>query len=369
MPTDSGASNPSDTPDTGARPGSDTIDFGLHTFGDITRDADGHPLPAAQVLRNVVAEAQAADAAGVGFFGVEEHHRADFAISAPEVVLGAIASVTDNIRLGSAVTVLSSDDPVRVYERFSTLDGLSGGRAEIIVGRGSFIESFPLFGYELENYEILFDEKLELFERLLHNEPVSWSGTQRAPLTDQRVYPAPESGRRIRTWVGVGGSPESVVRAARFDLPMMLAIIGGSPARFAPLADLYRRAYAQFGTPLQPLAVHSPGFVADTDEEAKNIFYPFWQAQMTQLGRERGWGPVTRAEFEHAVGPDGALFVGSPQTVAAKITSVVQLLDLDRFDLKYSMGNLGHEHLLHCVQLFGTEVIPLVRQSLSVTSE
>src|SRR3954453_17346601 len=242
------------------------LGLGLHASGDVTRQEDGSATPYAQVLRDVIDEAVLADELGVDFIGVGEHHRADFAVSAPEVLLAAIAGRTNRIRLGSAVTVLSSDDPVRVFQRFATLDAASNGRAEVILGRGSFTESFPLFGYPLDKYEELFEEKLDLFARLLHEEPVTWSGETRAPLQHQNVFPRTE--RRLSTWVGVGGSPESVVRAARYELPLVIAIIGGESARFAPLVDLHQRALREFGNDQLPVAVHSPGHVGASDEEA-----------------------------------------------------------------------------------------------------
>ena len=341
------------------------LELGIDTFGDVTNDADGHPLPQAQVLRNVVAEGVLADQVGLDFIGIGEHHRKDFAVSAPEVVLAAIAGQTQNIHLGSAVTVLSSDDPVRVFQRFATLDGVSGGRAEVILGRGSFTESFPLFGYDLAKYEELFDEKLHLFAELRKQQPVTWAGALRAPLDGQSVYPHLENGP-LKTWIGVGGSPESVVRAAHYGLPLMLAIIGGGPMRFAPLAELYRNALEQFGgdTTL-PIGVHSPGFIAATDEEAKEILWPHYEAMTNRIGRERGWPPATRARFEHEAGADGALFVGSPETVAAKIAYTAKGLGIERFDLKISNGTLGHEHLMSAIELYGTEVAPRVHELLS----
>jgi probable LLM family oxidoreductase len=342
------------------------LELGLDTFGDITVDTEGRHLTPAQVIRNVVEEAVLADTLGVDFIGLGEHHRPDFAISAPEVVLAAIAARTSRIRLGSAVTVLSSDDPVRVFQRFATLDAVSGGRAEVIVGRGSFIESFPLFGYELDQYQVLFEEKLELFAALLDERPVTWSGTTRPPLRDQRALPPTESGS-LRTWVGVGGSPESVVRAARYGLPLVLAIIGGQPVRFLPLVDLYHRALEKFGKDPQPVAVHSPGYVAATDEQACDELWPHYSAMHTRIGRERGWSPMTRQQFDETAAADGALFVGSPQTVAAKIVRVATDMGLARFDLKYSAGTLPHEKLMRCIELYGTEVIPLVRSQLGGT--
>ena len=339
------------------------LELGLDTFGDVTVAADGRPLTQPQVLRNVVAEAVLADHVGLDFFGIGEHHRADFAVSAPEVVLAAIAGQTSTIRLGSAVTVLSSDDPVRVYQRFATLDAVSNGRAEVILGRGSFTESFPLFGLDLDDYEQLFEEKLELFTELRKEEPVTWSGQTRPALSEQTVFPPTESGS-IKTWIGVGGSPESVIRAAHYGMPLMLAIIGGAPLAFAPLVDLYHRALAQFEKPSLPIGEHSPGYIARTDAQARDEMWPHYEIMQNRIGRERGWGPATRERFEQEAGPDGAVFVGSPETVATKIAAVVTGLGLSRFDLKYSIGTLPHEKLMTSIELFGTEVAPLVREQL-----
>ena len=340
------------------------FELGLDTFGDVTLDAGGQPLPHAQVIRNVVDEAVLADELGIDCIGLGEHHRPDFAISAPDVVLAAIAGRTSRIHLASAVTVLSSDDPIRVFQRFSTLNALSNGRAEVILGRGSFIESFPLFGFSLEDYETLFEEKLDLFAALLRQEAVTWSGTTRPPLEAQRVYPPVES-PPLRTWVGVGGSPESVVRAARHGLPLTLAIIGGEPARFRPLVDLYHRALGQFGQPTQPVSAHCPGHVAATDEQAREELWPHYSAMHTRIGRERGWPAMTRAQFDLSAGPRGALFVGSPATVAAKIVTVARGLGLARFDMKYSAGHLPHELMMNSIERYGREVAPAVRRELS----
>ncbi|WP_281885406.1 LLM class flavin-dependent oxidoreductase [Agromyces rhizosphaerae] len=339
------------------------VEFGVDTFGDITTDASGERLSQAQVLRNVVEQGELAERVGLDFFGVGEHHREDFAVSAPEVVLAAIGARTERIRLGSAVTVLSSDDPVRVFQRFATLDGLTGGRAEVILGRGSFTESFPLFGYDLAQYEALFEEKLELFVRLLDQEPVTWEGRLRPSIRGLPVYPHVEG--RLRAWIGVGGSPESVVRAAHHGLPLVLAIIGGSPARFAPLAELYRKALGQFGRDELPVAVHSPGHVADTDEQARDELWPHYADIMGRIGRERGWGPITRGHFEQEAGPHGALYVGSTETVAQKIAAAVRAIGVSRFDLKYSNGTLGHELMLGSIERYGTEVVPRVRELLA----
>jgi probable LLM family oxidoreductase len=338
--------------------------FGLHTFGDVTVDAAGELLSQAQVIRNVVAEGALADEVGLDFFGVGEHHRDDFAVSAPDVVLAAIAGQTRGIRLGSAVTVLSSDDPVRVFQRFSTLDAVSGGRAEVILGRGSFIESFPLFGYALEQYEQLFEEKLQLFAELRKEGPVTWSGATRAGLHEQTVFP-PTAAGGLPTWIAVGGTPESVVRAAQYGLPLMLAIIGGEPLRFAPYVELYHRALRQFGQETLPVGVHAHGYVARTDRQAIDETWPHYEAMHAKIGRERGWPPLTLPQYEAGAGPEGAYFVGSPETVASKIVKVARALGLTRFDMKYSVGSLPHELLMTSIELYGREVAPLVREQLA----
>ena len=341
-----------------------TIELGLDTFGDVTVGQDGKPLGQPQVIRNLVDQAVLADELGVDFIGIGEHHRADFAVTSPDVVLAAIAGRTQRIHLGSAVTVLSSDDPVRVFQRFATLDAVSNGRAEVILGRGSFTESFPLFGYELSDYDRLFEEKVELFAALRSEGPVSWSGTTRSPLTNQSVFPRTDSGA-LRTWLGVGGSPESVVRAAQYGFGLMLAIIGGEPARFEPYTDLFHRALDQLGTGPAPIGIHSPGHIADTDEKAKDELWPHYLAMVSRIGRERGWAPPTRARFEAEAGPEGAVFVGAPETVARKIANTMRTLGAERFDLKYSNGTLPHESLLRSVELYGSKVAPLVRDMLA----
>jgi probable LLM family oxidoreductase len=336
------------------------MDFGLDTFGDITAGPDGRLHSQAQVIRDVIEEAALADELGIEAFGVGEHHRPDFAISAPEVVLGAIGGRTKRILLGSAVTVLSSDDPVRVFERFSTLNAASNGRGEITVGRGSFTESFPLFGYDLSNYEQLFEEKLDLFVALIRNETVTWQGTTRTSLKDQRVFPPLEHGP-LRTWIGVGGSPESVVRAAYYDLPLMLAIIGGDPRRFLPYVDLYRRAYEQMGRPAKEIGLHSHGYVADTDAQARDELFPHHKAMRDRIGAERGWPTATRAHFDQEADA-GSLYVGSPETVARRIAATAKALGIARFDMKYSAGTLPHDKLMRSIELYGTKVIPMVRE-------
>lgn len=340
-----------------------TLELGLDTFGDVTVGADGRLLPHDVVIRQLLDEAVLADQTGVDFIGVGEHHRDDFAISAPEVMLAGIATRTSRIRLGSAVTVLSSDDPIRVFERFSTVDALSNGRAEVILGRGSFTESFPLFGFELKDYELLFEDKLSLFAKLIRETEVTWSGKTRPPLSRQRVWP-PVAGGTLKTWVGVGGSPQSVVRAATYGLPMMLAIIGGDPRRFRQYVDLSLRAHAELGQEPPPLGVHSPGLVAETDSEAAERYWSGYRAMHDRIGRERGWPPLTRGAYEAEI-TRGSLYVGSPETVAKKIVATARALGVARFDMKYSGGPMRHDHLMQSIELYGTRVKPLVLDMLA----
>ncbi len=339
------------------------LELGLDTFGDITAGADGRLLSHAQVIRHIVDEAAFADELGIDFIGVGEHHREDFAVSSPEIVLAAIAGRTKRIHLGSSVTVLSSDDPIRVFQRFSTLNAASNGRAEVILGRGSFTESFPLFGYDLNQYEVLFEEKLDLFAALLKPGPVNWSGRLRPPLKNQGIFPPIQTGT-LKTWIGVGGSPESVVRAVRYELPLMLAIIGGDPKRFMPYVDLYRRGLDQLGKPALPIGVHSPGYVADTDAQAREEFWPDYKKMRDRIGGERGWGPMNRKEFDQEA-DHGSLYIGSPETVARKIATTTKALGIARFDMKYSAGTLPHEKIMRCIELYGRKVIPLVREMLA----
>ncbi|MGM7777817.1 LLM class flavin-dependent oxidoreductase [Arthrobacter sp. KNU-44] len=344
--------------------GATEILLGLNTFGDAGVDAGGNPKPHAQVLRELLAEADLADAVGLHAFGVGEHHRRDFAVSAPEVFLAAAAARTSQIKLGSAVTVLSSDDPIRVFQRFSTVDAISNGRAEVMLGRGSFVESFPLFGLDLADYEVLFEEKLELFDKVRAQKPVYWEGRTRPNVNGMSVFP-PLEHHLLPTWIGVGGTPESVLRCAQYGYPIIFAIIGGEPRRFAPLVDLYREAMEKYGHPMQQIATHSPGYVAPTDEQAREELFPHWLAQRNRIGAERGWGPASRGEFDAMCGPEGALYVGSPETVARKIVLLKRNLGVDRFDLKYSNGTLPHESMMRCIELFGTVVAPLVAKELA----
>jgi probable LLM family oxidoreductase len=341
--------------------------LGLDTFGDVTYDRDGRPLSHAQTLRNVVEEGVLADHVGVDYFGIGEHHTDDIPMAAADVVLGAIAARTTRIHLGSAVTVLSSDDPVRVFQRYSTLNAISGGRAEVILGRGSSIDSFPLFGYDLADYEELFEEKTNLFAELLKGGQVTWQGKTRAALRDQDVVPHTEFGP-FPAWIGVGGSPQSVVRAARYGFSLMLAIIGGSPARFAPFSQLFAQALEQFGRAALPVGVHSPGHVAHTDDQAREEFWPHYLEVIRRYSKIRGFAVPTRDWFDNEVGPRGALYVGSPETVAQKIATNLSALGANRFDLKYGMGGLSHEALMTNIELYGSQVIPQVRELLSPAS-
>ncbi|MGB4762028.1 MAG: LLM class flavin-dependent oxidoreductase [Candidatus Saccharimonas sp.] len=344
-------------------PTSTTYTFGLDSFGDLAFDDDGKLTSYAQAIRLAVDEAVFADELGVDAIALGEHHRDDFAISSPEMVLSAIASRTSRIKLASGVTVLSSDDPVRVFERFATLDAVSNGRAQIIIGRGSFTESFPLFGYNLRDYDQLFEEKIELFTELLKEKPVTWSGSTRASLEAADVFPKTESGA-IETFVGVGGSPESVIRAARYDLPLMLAIIGGSPDRFAPYADLYQKATEQFGTTAHPIGIHSPGYIAETDEEAVREAFPLFKEQMDRVGKTRGWTPMTREHFLSEV-QHGSMYVGSPETVAQKITHAMKVVGATRFDLVYGFGPAQVAQRRRTIELYATKVIPRVKELLA----
>jgi probable LLM family oxidoreductase len=342
-----------------------SLHLGLDTFGDIANGPDGRPLHPAVVIREVMAEGELADRLGLDFFGIGEHHRDDYAISAPDIVLAGLAGRTERIRLGTSVTVLSSDDPIRVFQRFSTLDAISGGRAEITVGRGSFIESFPLFGLDLHEYETLFSEKLDLLATVLEEErPVTWQGSVRPPLDVPLVQPATESGH-LPTWVGVGGTPASVVRAAHYGLPIIIAIIGGSARQFVPLADLYRRALDELDRPTLPVGVHSPGYVAATDEQAREEYLPHFVAYMNKLGRERRWGAMSQEQALAQLGPEGAVYCGSPETVARKIADTTRLLGIARFQLKYSLGTLPHDLRMECIRLYAEEVAPRVRELLA----
>lgn len=337
------------------------MELGITTFAE-TYPESGELISHGERLRRVLEEVKLAEDVGLDVYGIGEHHRPDFAASAPAVVLAAAAGQTHTIRLTSAVSILSSDDPVRVFQQFATLDLLSSGRAELMVGRGSFIESFPLFGYSLSDYDELFAEKLDLLLAIRDNERVTWSGRFRSSLEDQAVYPRPEQDA-LPIWVAVGGTPASITRAALRNLPVALAIIGGNPARFAPLAELHRRTLTEAGhDPTQtPLAVHAHGYISDSSENAAEEYYPSYAIAMSQLGRERGWGPMTRDQYDWLRSPDGSLVLGDPEEVARKIIRYRDLLGVQRFMLHISVGTLPHDRVLRAIELLGTKVAPLVR--------
>ncbi|MEO8285183.1 MAG: LLM class flavin-dependent oxidoreductase [Chloroflexota bacterium] len=338
------------------------MEIGLYSFGEVS---DPSPRSEAERLRNLIEEVELADQVGLEVFGVGEHHRPDFVVSAPAVVLAAAATRTQKIRLTSAVTVLSSDDPVRVFQSFATLDLLSGGRAEIMVGRGSFIESFPLFGYDLNDYDKLFDEKLDLLLEIRSSQNVSWTGKHRAALKDQDIYPRPLQDP-LPVWIAVGGTPESVVRAATRGLPMALAIIGGAPAAFVPLVELYRQAGAlanQDPAKLR-LSINSHSYVADDSQQARDEFYPAYATMMERIGRERGWSRMSRQQFDALCSPRGALLVGSPTEVIDKILYEHELFGNDRFLAQISVGPMPHAKVLRAIELLGTKIAPAVRAAL-----
>jgi probable oxidoreductase, LLM family len=342
------------------------MELGLYTFADVDPNAAAKGAEAKRRMNELMAEIELADQVGLDVFGLGEHHRPDYMASSPSTILAAAAVKTKNIRLTSAVTVLSSDDPVRVFQQFATIDLLSGGRAEIMAGRGSFIESFPLFGYDLDDYDKLFDEKLQLLMNIRDNEVVSWSGETRPPIDGRPVYPRPLQDP-LPLWVAVGGTPNSVARAAYFGLPLALAIIGGEPRRFAPLFNLYRETAKKVGRDPAQLktSINVHGFVADTTEQAADIFYGPQKEVMDRIGRERGWGPGSRAQFDAMRGPHGAMFVGDPETVAEKIVAHHEFFKNDRFLIQMAIGLMPHKELMRAIELFGTKVAPLVRKALT----
>lgn len=342
------------------------MQIGIYTFAETTPDATtGETVSSAQRLRDLLEEIQLADQVGLDVFGVGEHHRPDFSVSAPAVVLGAAAAVTKNIRLTSAVTVLSSDDPVRVFQDFATIDLLSGGRAEIMVGRGSFIESFPLFGYDLDDYDDLFTEKLDLLLQIRASERVTWKGRHRAPIDDLAVYPRPLQ-NPIPVWIAVGGTPASVVRAGTLGLPLALAIIGGAPERFVPLIELYRSSALRAGhdPATLPVSINSHGFIGDTSEQAADDAYPPYAVTMGRIGRERGWPPPTRGRFDADRGRRGSMLVGSVEEVIDKMLLEHELFNNDRFLIQFSVGTMPHAKIMRSIELFGTRVAPAVRKAV-----
>ena len=345
------------------------MEIGIYSFAEATPLADGTMITPEHRLANLLEEIALADEVGLDVFGIGEHHRVDYVTSAPAVVLAAAAMRTRRIRLTSAVSVLSSDDPVRVFQEFATVDLLSGGRAEIMAGRGSFIESFPLFGHDLDDYASLFAEKLELLLALRADERVTWSGRHRAALHDQPVYPRPVQ-QPIPVWVAVGGTPQSVVRAATLGLPMALAIIGGGPERFVPYVTLYRKTWAEVGHDPAALqvSINSHGFIADTMAEADRLAFPPYLHQMGKIGRERGWPPPTRRQFEAEISPQGALFVGDPERVIDKLLWEHELFGHTRALIQFSVGTMPHRDMLRCIELYGTKVAPAVRKALGVSA-
>ena len=340
------------------------MELGIYTFAEATPDpASGRTISAAERLRNLLEEIELADQLGLDVFGVGEHHRPDYVVSAPAVVLAAAAARTKNIRLTSAVTVLSSDDPVRVFQDFATLDLISNGRAEIMAGRGSFIESFPLFGYNLEDYDELFEQNLELLLDIRENEIVQWRGGHRAAIDKRGVYPRPVQ-NPLPVWIAVGGTPQSVVRAGTLGLPLALAIIGGAPERFVPFIDLYRESANRAGHDPDKLkvSINSHGFVADDSRDAADTFFPPYAEAMTRIGRERGWPPTTRLQFEGSRSLRGPLAVGNAQEVIDKIMFQYQLFKHDRFLIQFSVGTIPHDKMMRSIELFGTEVAPVIRR-------
>jgi probable LLM family oxidoreductase len=342
------------------------VELGVYTFAELSPDPiTGEELAPAERLRNLIEEIELADRIGLDVFGVGEHHRPDFAVSSPAIVLAAAAERTKTIRLTSAVTVLSSDDPVRVYQDFATLDLLSDGRGEIMVGRGSFIESFPLFGYDLEDYDELFIEKLLLLLKVRESERVTWQGRHRAPMENVGVYPRSLQ-ERIPIWVAVGGNPESAIRAGTLGLPMALAIIGGMPERFAPFAKLHRQAAVRAGhDPPPPLSINSHGYIAEDPQQAIEESFPAVSATMNRIGKERGWTPMTRADYEQAATLRGSDFVGAPQQIVEKILFQWDIFHHDRVLLQFSVGSIPHERIMRSIELFGTEVAPVVREEIA----
>lgn len=342
------------------------MEIGISTFVETTADENGNVVSHAQRIQEIVEEIKLADEVGLDVYGIGEHHREDFAASSPEIILAAAAPLTKNIRLTSAVTVLSSVDPVRIFQNYATLDALSNGRAEIMAGRGSFTESFPLFGYDLKDYHDLFEEHLELLMKIQeNNQKVHWQGKHRPAINGLGVYPNPVQ-EKLPITIGTGGNPESTVRAAKLGLPIVYAIIGGNPENFAPLADLYRQTAVHYGHDLSKMTVssHSHGFIAKTNEEAEEKFFYPTQKVMNQLGRERGWAPYTRISYNRALAPDGALYVGDPETVANKIIHLHNSVGVDRFMLHLPLGTMAHEDVMSAIRLLGEEVAPRVRKAI-----
>lgn len=342
------------------------MELGIGMFGDLTFDRQTNKFqPAKQKLNEIIEQVKLADELGIDVISMGEHHREDYAVSSPEIILSALATVTKRIKLGSGVTVLSSTDPVKVYQDFATVDLISDQRIEIMAGRGSFIESFPLFGYDLKDYNSLFEEKLELLVHLNQNEIINWEGNHRAPIVDQTIYPRPE--RELPIWIAVGGTPESVVRAARLGLPIIFAIIGGMPKQFKPLIEFYKQQYIQFGHDPEKMqvGVHSHTFLADSKQELLDNYFPYYKAQMDRIGKDRGWAPYTQMQFEGGMSPEGALFMGETNQVIDKMIATIEMFGLTRFIAHIDVGGPTHKEMMKAIELYGSKVLPEVRKAIN----
>ncbi|MDQ3276802.1 MAG: LLM class flavin-dependent oxidoreductase [Bacteroidota bacterium] len=340
------------------------MELGIGMFGDLPMNSKGEAMPARQRLQEIIEEIKLMDEVGLDFFGIGEHHRPDYAVSTPEIILAAAATVTKNIRLGSAVSVLSSSDPVRLYQSFSTVDLISGGRAELVVGRGSFTESFPLYGYDLAHYDELFEEKLDLLLKINKNKRISWKGQFRPELVNQEVLPRAVNDN-LSIWVAVGGTPESVLRAGRHGLPVIFAIIGGNPAHFQPLFDYYRKAYSHFehNTANLQVGVHMHAFFGEDGRQTANDYYPIYAAQMNRIGRQRGWPPYQQQQFETGRGPQGHLLIGDASEAIEKILRLQELFGLTRFSAHMDVGGPSHASMMKSIEIFGTKIAPKVREA------
>lgn len=341
------------------------MELGIGMFGDLTFDNQSQKFQSnSQKFQELIEQIKLADEVGIDVFALGEHHREEYAVSTPEIVLAALSTVTKNIKLASGVSVISSADPVKLYQDFATIDLISNQRAEIIAGRGSFIESFPLFGYDLKDYNELFEEKLDLLLKINQNENLSWEGKLRAPLENQTVYPRAE--RELPVWIAVGGTSESVLRAAKLGLPIIFAIIGGMPKQFKPLIDFYKENYKVYGHDVSKMqvGVHSHTFLADSDEEVLENYFPYYAAQMNRIGKSRGWSPYTKMQFQGGMSPEGALFMGEPNKVIDKIISTIEMFGLTRFVAHIDVGGPTHKEMMKAIELYGTKVLPEVRKAV-----
>jgi len=341
------------------------MELGIGMFGDLTFDPQTNQFqPVGQKFSELVEQIKLADEIGIDVFAIGEHHRPDYAVSTPEIVLAALSTLTKNIKLASGVSVISSADPVKLYQDFATVDLISDQRAEIIAGRGSFIESFPLFGYDLKDYSDLFEEKLDLLLKINQNETLTWNGKFRAPLENQTIHPRAE--REIPVWIAVGGTPESVLRAARLGLPIIFAIIGGMPKQFKPLVDFYKENYKMYGHDVSKMqiGVHSHTFLADSEAELLENYFPYYAAQMDRIGKDRGWSPYTKMQFQGGISPEGALFMGEPNKVIDKMIATIEMFGLTRFIAHIDVGGPSHKEMMKAIELYGTKVLPEVRKAM-----